>query len=190
MQAAYTDAASRPNPNALRKELGSGDISGKTLTPGVYTFKTGVAINSDIYIDAKENPTAVLIIQTTGVLSLASNTNVILQSGGWAENIFWQVAENAVFGVGSAMKGILLVKTHVTFNTGSSLDGLIFAQTAVTLQMATITQAAGTCGLYPDASEPSVPSLAIGGQALAMVPATVTSTTIDPVTLMTTLLQK
>jgi hypothetical protein len=147
METAYLDAASRPNADASRINIGdgTGDISGWTLTPGVYTFTTGVKINSAITIDAQGHPDAVFIIQTTGVLSLATNTHVILSGGALAKNIVWQVAGNAVFGVGSVMKGILLVKTDVAFNTGSSLDGRIFAQTAATLQMATITQDDGTC---------------------------------------------
>lgn len=78
-------------------------------------------------------------MQTTGNLSQAAGTNVILEGNARAENIFWQVAGNVAVGVGSAVAGVLLVFTDVTFVTGSSLQGRILAQTACVLQMATIT---------------------------------------------------
>jgi uncharacterized protein (DUF305 family) len=145
MEAAYTDAAGRPNVDATKINLKGGDISSLTLTPGVYTFNMGISFNKDIYFDAYGNDNAVFILQTTGNLLQAAGTRVILQGGARAENIFWQVAGNVKVMAGSHLEGVLLVKTDVTFITGSSLNGLILAQTAVNLQMATITQPTGTC---------------------------------------------
>jgi hypothetical protein len=144
MEIAYTDAASRPNVRANKSELGGGDISGLTLTHGVYTFTSGISFSEDIYFKGGVND--VFILRTTGNLLQAVNTEVILQGGAQAKNIFWQVAGNVYVMAGSHFKSILLVKTDVTFITGSSTEGSILAQTAVNLQMATITQPDGTCG--------------------------------------------
>jgi hypothetical protein len=180
MGTAYADAKSRLNANATRINPGGGDISGMTMTPGVYTFQVGISINSDVYFDAYGDSGAVFILQTTGNILQATNTKVILQGGARAENIFWQVAGNAAIGVGSEFAGIMLVFTDVTFLTGAKLDGLILAQTACVLQMATITQADGTCGIStgPPADE--------GGRALAMATITVIATSIDLDTLTST----
>jgi hypothetical protein len=139
MEAAYTDAAGRPNTDAGRINLEGGAIGGLTLTPGVYTFQMGISIGKDVTFDAGDNADAVFIMQTTGALSQAAKTNVILAKGALAKNIFWQVAGNAKIALGAHMEGVLLVKTDVLFVTGSSLKGRILAQTAVNLQMATIT---------------------------------------------------
>jgi hypothetical protein len=48
MEAAYTDAAGRPNPDAARINLLGGSLSGVTLTPGVYTFGSDVFLTGDI----------------------------------------------------------------------------------------------------------------------------------------------
>jgi hypothetical protein len=133
MQAAYTDAASRM-PDSVNYM--GGLIGGETLTAGVYAFKTAINIYNDIYFHGGVDD--VWIIQTTGVLTLAANTKVILSGDAQAKNIFWQVAGNAVIGADALMQGILLVFTDVVLETGSSLNGLIFAQTAVNLQMAKI----------------------------------------------------
>jgi hypothetical protein len=180
MGIAYTDASSRLNANATRINPGGGDISGMTMTPGVYTFQVGIGINTDVYFDAFGDSTAVFIIQTTGNILQAMNTKVILQGGARAENIFWQVAGNVAIGVGAHFAGIILCFTDVSFLTGASLDGLILAQTACVLQMATITQAVGTCGIS------TAPPVDEGGQASAMATITVIATTIDLETLIST----
>jgi hypothetical protein len=153
METAYTNAAGRLNPDAERINLGAGALgvgglnggAVAPLTPGVYTFGTGVIIASTIYFEGTgagvgQGDTDVFIIQMTGNLMQAANTKVILLGGALAKNIFWQVAGNVEVMAGAHMEGILLVKTDVMFVTGSSLHGRVLAQTACNLQMATITQ--------------------------------------------------
>jgi hypothetical protein len=143
MEAAYTNAAALNTTDSSRNNMGGGAIGGKTLTPGVYTFTVVVRINSDLTFDGGADD--VFVIQTTGDLIQAANTQVILKGGAQAKNIFWQVAGFVEIGADASMQGILLVKTKVDFITGSSLVGSVLAQTAVNLQMASITQASGTC---------------------------------------------
>jgi hypothetical protein len=144
MEAAYLQAAGRPNPDAARIDLGSGLLSGAyggptaPLTPGVYTFGTGVLLSGNIHFDGSD--TDIFIIQIAGNLVQAANYKVILEGGAKAENIFWQVAGYVVVGAGAHMEGVLLVKTAVTFETLSSLNGRVLSQTACTLQKATIVE--------------------------------------------------
>jgi hypothetical protein len=145
MEIAYTDAAGRTNADAARINLGAGLLGGvfggatDPLTAGVYTFGSDVTIDSTaIHFDGEGDDDAVFIIQMTGSLLQAANTEVILSDGAQAENIFWQVAGEVVVGAGAHLEGILLVKTAVTFQTGSSLNGRVLAQTACNLQKATI----------------------------------------------------
>jgi hypothetical protein len=143
METAYTDAAGRPNADATRTNIGGGTLGGISggatapLTAGAYTFGSDVSIPLNIYFDGSS--TDVFIIQMTGNLLQAANTNVILNGDVRAENIFWQVAGRVVVGAGASLKGILLVKTDVTFETGSSLYGRVLSQTACNLQKATMT---------------------------------------------------
>jgi hypothetical protein len=139
METAYTNAANRPNEDAARTNIGGGEIGGSTLSPGVYTFTTDVAINDDVTFEG--DASAVFIIQTTGNVIQAFNTKVELKGGALAKNIFWQVAGYVDVAKEAHMEGVLLVKTSATFKTGSSLNGRILAQTAVVLQQATINSA-------------------------------------------------
>jgi hypothetical protein len=128
--------------DAARINLGGGilggDFGGPTapLTPGVYTFGTGVTISDDITFEGKAND--IFIIQMTGNLRQDANVKVILKYGVQAKNIFWQVAGNVKLMAGAHMEGVLLVKTDVTFITSSSLNGRVLSQTACNLQMATV----------------------------------------------------
>jgi hypothetical protein len=135
MEAAYTDAAARSNGNDTSKtNLGAGGIGGLTLTPGVYTFGSGVNVMSDVTFTGD----GVFIIQMTGGLTVASDMKVILAGGAQAKNIFWQVAGTISVGNKAHMEGIFLAKGVVAFVTGSSLNGRVFSQTACTLQSTTI----------------------------------------------------
>jgi hypothetical protein len=150
MEAAYTDAAGRPNDDNDRVDLGTGILggdfggAGHELTPGVYTFGSRVVIGSQIVFKGNNandgDPPDVFIIQITGTLTVKhfADTSMILQGGALAKNIFWQVAEAVAVEETAHVEGILLAKTSVVFKTGSSLNGRILAQTHCTLDQATI----------------------------------------------------
>jgi hypothetical protein len=138
MEAAYTDAASRPTPDFL--ELGTGNIGGKTLAPGLYKWTSTVTIPSNVTISGGANDT--WIFQTTGDLTEAAAMQVTLAGGALAKNIFWQVAGKVVIGANAHFEGVVLCKTDVTLQTSSSMNGRLLAQTQVALQKATVTQPA------------------------------------------------
>ena len=128
MGTAYTDAAGRA-PDYT--ELYTGDISGQTLTPGVYKWGTGVSINSDVTLNG--GPNDVFIFQVAKGITQASGTNIILSGGVQAKNIFWQVAQTVSIGTGSHFEGIVLGKTNIALGANASVNGRLLAQTAVTL---------------------------------------------------------
>ena len=138
MEGAYTDAAGRPTPDFL--ELGTGNIGGLTLAPGLYNWTSTITIPTDVTISGGANDT--WIFQTSGNLQQADNMKIILAGGALAKNIWWQVAGNAAIGAGAHFEGVLLCKTDVTLITGATMNGRILSQTMVALQKATVTQPA------------------------------------------------
>ena len=130
MEAAYTDAAGRLNIDAAKLNLGSGSLGAGAgygdeshlLTPGVYTFGSAVTIAETIYFQGtaeNSGPADVFIIQMTGNLMQAANTQVILANGGRAKNIFWQVAgEEVKVGEGAHLKGILFSRPRFCSRLG------------------------------------------------------------------------
>lgn len=135
MVTAYNDIAGRANPDFT--ELGTGNIGGKTLTPGLYKWSSAVTIPSTITISGGAND--VWIFQIAGNLTMSTAVNVILTGGAQAKNIIWQVAGQVTLGTTSHFEGIILSKTAVTLQTGASLNGKIMAQTAVALDQNKVT---------------------------------------------------
>lgn len=138
MESAYSDAAGRPTPDFL--ELGTGNIGGLTLVPGLYKWTSTVTIPVDVVLSGGAND--VWIFQTTGDLTMSAGKNVTLSGGARAKNIFWQVAGKATLGANSHFEGILMSKTDITLQTGATMNGRALAQTQVVLQQATLTQPA------------------------------------------------
>ena len=129
MGTAYTDAAGRA-PNHTT-ELYSGNISGKTLTPGVYKWSNSVLINTDVTLSG--GATDVFIFEIAGGITQAANTHVILAGGVQAKNVFWQSVDTVAIDTGAHFEGIVLSSTDITMGTGASINGRMLAQTAVTL---------------------------------------------------------
>ena len=129
MQTAYTDAAGRSTPDFV--ELGAGDLSGLTLTAGLYKWTSTVTVPTNITLSGGAND--IWIFQISGDLTVSSAKNMILTGGAQAKNIFWQVAGQATFGSNSHVEGNILSMTGITLQTGASLNGRALAQTAVVL---------------------------------------------------------
>ena len=137
METAYTDAAGRTLPD--HTELYAGDITGQTLTPGLYNWSTGVLVSAG-GVSISGAASDVWIFQIAQNLELADGAMVTLSGGAQASNIFWQVAGQVTLGTTAAMKGIILCQTAIVMSTGATLTGRALAQTAVTLDANAVTR--------------------------------------------------
>ncbi len=135
MQAAYTDAAGRTNPDFLN--LGSGNLGGLTLAPGLYTWGTGVTVPTDVTIAG--SATDVWIFQISDDLDVSSAKRVILSGGAQARNVFWQVAGKATIHADAHFEGIILSQTGITLQTRATMNGRALAQSLVAIDNNAIT---------------------------------------------------
>jgi hypothetical protein len=136
MQTAYTDAAGRVSPDF--EELGTGNIGGMTLSPGLYKWTNSVTMPTSLTISG--SPTDVWIFQISGDLSMSSAVNITLTGGALPKNIFWQVAGTVTIGTTAHFEGVILSKTGITLQTGASMNGRALAQTAVILDGNAVTK--------------------------------------------------
>jgi len=119
--------------------LGTGNISGLTLTPGIYKWGTGVLIdNTGVTLSGGAND--VWIFQIAADLTVANGAIVTLSGGAVPKNVFWQVGGQATLGTTANFKGTILSQTLISLNTGAVLTGRALAQTAVTLIQNTVTK--------------------------------------------------
>lgn len=136
MEAAYSEAASRPIPTTLGRN--GGEIGGLTFTPGLYKWNTGVVVNSDITLTGGTED--VWIFQIAENLDVASSVKIIFPNGEQVKNIFWQVSGQTTLGENSAFAGNILGKGVIALKSGATLKGRALGETAVTLDGNTITE--------------------------------------------------
>ncbi len=139
MEAAYTDAAGRADPDHLNLDNGILNSDTIALSPGLYKWSSHVSITDFITIDGGGNSNAVWIFQIDNRLTLASAAEILLSGNANPANIFWQTAEGATLGTNSHFIGTILTMTDIAVQTDASVLGHLLAQTAVTLDSNAIT---------------------------------------------------
>jgi len=123
---AYNDAAGLTGGAAL-----AANLTGLTLTPGLYTNATTVGLpGGNLTLDAQGNANAVFIFQVGTTLTTLSGTQVLLINGAQAKNVFWQVGSSATLGTTSAFQGTIMALQSITLQTGASLVGRALARNA------------------------------------------------------------
>ncbi len=139
METAYTDAAGRSLPDYT--ELGAGNVSGMTLSPGLYKWGTGLLI-TNAGVTLSGSATDVWIFQIDGDLTLETGAIVTLAGSALPENIFWQVAggTGVTLNSGADFKGIVLAQKAIIVGTTAVVNGRLLAQTAVTANGTSVTQ--------------------------------------------------
>jgi hypothetical protein len=134
---AFNDAAGRTPPALL-----SADLSGLTLTAGVYKAPGALGLTGALTLDAQGDPNAVFIFQAASTLITASASHVNMINGAQPCNVFWQVGSSATFGTTSVFVGTVMALTSISLNNGVTLQGRALARNgSVTLINDTITAA-------------------------------------------------
>ncbi len=144
MEAAYADAAARTAP--ISTDVGTGEIGGMTLAPGLYKFTSKVTISSDVTLSG--GPNDIWIFQIAEDLNQAAGTKVVLSGGALAKNVFWQVVGDGLedtdvyIGENAHFEGVILSRNQISLGTKASMNGRLLSQTIVTLDQNTLTQPA------------------------------------------------
>lgn len=169
MDAAYSEAASRPIPTTLGRS--AGDIGGLTFTPGLYKWNTGVTINSDITLTGGTED--VWVFQIANSLDVASSTKIIFPNGEQAKNIFWQVSGQTTLGANAVFAGNILGQGVIALKSGATLKGRALGETAVTLDGNTITKPGFVAPVLSVVAAPVTPPVGTSTPAIPAAPATV-----------------
>jgi hypothetical protein len=132
---AYNYAAGLPGGATL-----AGDLSGLTITPGLYTNASTVLLSAgNVTLDAQGDANAVFIFQIGSTLTTIGSTQVVLAGSAQAQNIFWQVGSSATLGTNSTFYGTIMALQSITLDTGATLHGRALARNAaVTLDSNTV----------------------------------------------------
>ncbi|HEY5010586.1 MAG TPA: ice-binding family protein, partial [Acidimicrobiales bacterium] len=126
------------------------DLTGDTLTSGVYNATSSMALNGVLILNGQNDPNSVWIFQAGSTLITGSSASVVFENGAQACNVFWQVTSSATLGTSTDFSGTIIATQSVTLDTGATLLGRALAMNgAVTMDSNTIT--VPTCAALPPA---------------------------------------
>jgi hypothetical protein len=114
----------------------TGDLGGRTLTPGLYVSSTSLEITvGNLTLDAGGATNAIWVFQIGSSFTSAIGSRIILANGARSTNVFWQVGSSTTIGANSDMAGNFLTEVSITAQSGARVEGRLLTQNgAVTLE--------------------------------------------------------
>jgi hypothetical protein len=117
-----------------------GDLTGQTLTAGVYNADATLNLTGVLTLDGAGDADALFVFQADSDLIVGSSASIVLINGAQACNITWVVTSSASLDTGASFRGNILALTSITMATGATLEGRALARNGtVTLDSNTIT---------------------------------------------------
>jgi nitrogen fixation protein FixH/predicted heme/steroid binding protein len=131
----------------------AGELSGLTLTPGVYKSAGGsftIAPGGTLTLDAQGDPNAVWVFQMGSSLAVgaigagATPARVVFRNGvGQSANVYWAVGSSTTINTGAQMVGTIISQAGITFSTSgqvitTTLDGRALCLTASVTMVNTV----------------------------------------------------
>jgi hypothetical protein len=115
------------------------DLTGRTLTRGVYNSASSIGLTGALILDAAGDPNAVFVFQAGSTLTTGSGSQVLLRNGARSCNVFWKIGSSATLGTNSRFVGTVMALQSITLTTGARVVGRALARNgAVTLDTNTI----------------------------------------------------
>lgn len=126
--------------------LGSGltlgaNLSGLTLSPGIYTVPAGVSnLTGTLTLNGQGNANAAWVFQMPSTLITSPGSVVNVTNTGAGAGLFWNVGSSATLGTTTSFQGNVLALASISLNTGATIGcGRALASTgSVTMQGNTI----------------------------------------------------
>lgn len=145
---------------------GLGDLTGASLTPGVYAGGT-LSVTGELTLAGTAE--SVWIFQAASTLTIGTGARITVTGGASACNVFWQVGSSATIGSAAQFVGTVMADVSVTAQTAATVTGRLLARTgAVTLDTNTITTPTGcattpgTVRTSPEITSSAPPAGAVG----------------------------
>jgi hypothetical protein len=130
-QLAYSIASS----STCTTTFATPELSGKTLSPGVYC--TGgtitIAASGILVLDGKNKTSSIWIFIAKSTLTTSAYSAVILTNQAQVLNVFWSSASSVMLGASSFFVGQILTLTTVEFGAQSTLKGRALAAASISL---------------------------------------------------------
>lgn len=121
-------STSIPAGTTLGAPAGSAQVAGDNyFAPGVYRSLTSILVTGDLTLDAKGDPNAEFVFQSSSTVGAAPNARILLTGGAKASNVYWWAGSAATLTTGTTWQGNILASDNVTMQLGASSCGRLFA---------------------------------------------------------------
>jgi hypothetical protein len=169
---AYNDATGQTPASTIPTELG-----GSTLSGGVYNSAAGTfGLTGTLTLNGQGDATTVFIFDAASTFITASSSNIVLENGAQACNVFWVVGSSETLGTNTSLVGTTLALTSITLDTGATVAGRELARNgAVTMDANTITVPICSASA-PTTTVPATTTTTVPATTTTTVPATTTTT--------------
>src|SRR3989338_7932216 len=97
--------------------------NGLILTPHVYQLNGATTLTDTLYLDAQGNPNAVFVIQVNGSFGALTSSNVVLQNGALAENVYWKIDGITNISNNSVFNGSIISQDDINLFPGAVING-------------------------------------------------------------------
>jgi hypothetical protein len=102
--------------------LSSANLTGLTLSPGVYTVPAGTTnLAGTLTLNGNGNANARWVFEMPSTLITSSNAIVNVIDTGAGASLYWDVGSSATLGTDTSFEGNILASTSITLDNGASI---------------------------------------------------------------------
>ena len=118
----------------------TGDLGGKTLTPGVYSYGSSAQLTGPLTLNFQGLSNQDFVFKIGSTLTTASASSVLITNPGTDDSVFWQVGSSATLGTTTSFYGNIIADASISLDNGATITcGSALALTgAVTLDTNTV----------------------------------------------------
>src|SRR3989344_5242128 len=145
--------------------------NGLILTPHVYQLNGATTLTDTLYLDAQGNPNAVFVIQVNGSFGALTSSNVVLQNGALAENVYWKIDGITNISNNSVFNGSIISQDDINLFPGAVINGRALTGAGAINTTAVTVNTPTNCAPYT-VTEPTDQTVCSGNSASFSVTAT------------------
>jgi hypothetical protein len=120
LQAAFDEIDAMPTTATITEA----DLSGETVTAGVYQIDAAATLAANLTLDAQNDPEAIFIFKVKGALTVAASVHINLINEASAYNVFWNADGAIDAGAGATMRGTFFALLGaISIGDGAKLEG-------------------------------------------------------------------
>lgn len=113
-------------------ELPAAELTAQ-IGPGTYSSAT-LSVTGTVTLDAGGDPNALFVFESADTLTVDAASEIVLEGGALACNVYWRIGSTATLGKGSTFVGTLISDDSITAESDVAIVGRLIARNgAVTL---------------------------------------------------------